>query len=361
MPKGSRSAPAADEDSCLSLLLAKSPLSNDDQDDFIRLAEKGLRDFERAQGWVSTESPTIDQVPAPWARDPELLGYIFLRVSSRASPALTDFAARLLLRGAADDDAGTRSPGLAAAWLMTLDRSTPQSIDADAVFKALRRRPADTLLGLAKENYLKLAQALVRHADEEREATLIQILLALESTDPHGRTTCRFFEDLIAANWLETSTKAALCWMLIGRAAPTDDVTPPGTPDAEELARRAPALRRHAARSLPFVLEREPSDVIAELFLRPADKEQTAEAINLGVMDIIERQFDELDPLIVRQWLFRAIREACPLVRKSAYQIGLARFGRVFARRAARDRSRVVRQWAVRKRRGATGRALRAG
>src|SRR3982750_984638 len=71
-------------------------LDEDDWLSFLSHARRGLTDYEQANLMDEEDDPPLRlrDVPAAWLRDPEAIGYVFLRVSKQGKKALITPVAR---------------------------------------------------------------------------------------------------------------------------------------------------------------------------------------------------------------------------------------------------------------------------
>jgi hypothetical protein len=88
---------------------------------------------------------------------------------------------------------------------------------------------------------------------------------------------------------------------------------------------------------------------LAQKYLDSGRGEYYADAINLGVLDVLSTYATQMPPAEARALLERALVVGAVPTRKAAYQLGAELWGETYLTRAAADSAKVIRDWAAKK------------
>jgi hypothetical protein len=160
-------------------------------------------------------------------------------------------------------------------------------------------------------------------------------------------------EKLPSAAELEANYDAALEALL----GDTDSEEPPALPFT--MLRRMLVGPMGIAPLTPGALKREAVFALTGLgedplalchkYLDSGRGEYYADAVNLGVLDVLSAYAAQMPPAEVRALVNRALEVGAVPTRKCAYLLGIELWGDAYLQRAAADSAKVIRDWAARK------------
>jgi hypothetical protein len=88
---------------------------------------------------------------------------------------------------------------------------------------------------------------------------------------------------------------------------------------------------------------------LCQKYLDSGRGEYYADALNLGVLDVLSAHAPQMPKAEVRALLERALKVGAVSTRKAAYQLGAELWGAFYVKRAAADSAKVIRDWAAKK------------
>ena len=88
---------------------------------------------------------------------------------------------------------------------------------------------------------------------------------------------------------------------------------------------------------------------LCQKYLDSGRGEYYADAINLGVLDVLSAYAPQIPETEVRTLVERALEVGAVPTRKAAYQLGAELWGEAYLKRAVADSAKVIRDWAVKK------------
>jgi hypothetical protein len=345
-------------------------LDGEDWQSFLWHARRGFSDFEQAKFRDPDTVLHLRDVPASWFENCDAIGYVALRVFKGDAASLGIPVAEHLLRIC---DPGpvyhSLMPGIGLAWLHLARAGLPPPIEPARLVHLAMDLPEDFFQGVVEEDLPALCRLIVEARGTIEAWDLHAALAAIDAARIHVRAPFRFFENLMAADWITAEVKRELCRGLIGcrpevqrleerreAVIKTFDTDFEGVMRIPRVWRdlgligvglKLAKLSRHAVYALVENVGEPLPEVIDEFFLRSYGNQESTEAVSEGVLDLIGLHAEELGPDAVRRLINKAIKRGLAPVRQAAYRIGAAQFGLDFAQPALKDNARLVRDWAA--------------
>jgi len=345
-------------------------LDDEDWQSFLWHARRGFADFEQASVRDPDTVLRLRDVPASWFENQDAIGYVALRVFKEGAASLGIPVAHHLLT-ICDPGSVYHSlmPGIGPAWLLLARAGLPPPVEPARLAHLAMDLPEDFFRGVDEEDLPALCRLIMEVRDTIDAWDLHAALAAVDAARIHVRAPFRFFENLMAADWISAEVKQEFCRGLLGCRPETqrlderrEAVIKTFGTDFERL-RHVPRvwrdlcsmafgwklakLSRHAVYALVEKVGEPLPEVIDEFFLRSYGNQENTEAVSEGVLDLIGLHAEELGPDAVRRLINKAIKHGLAPVRQAAYRIGAEQFGLDFARPALKDDARRVRDWAA--------------
>jgi hypothetical protein len=345
-------------------------LNDEDWQSYLWHARHGFSDYEKDRFIDPRSTLRLREVPAQWFEETEAIGFVSLRVLKEGEKSLGIPVAQHLLRicdpGEFHDPV---PPGTGQAWLHLTRAGLAPPIDTARLSHLALSWPAEFFKGVAEDDLPDLCRLILEGQSAIEAWDMHAVFAAVVNAQIHARAPFRLFEKVMAADWLTIGLKREFCRGLLGC-----------DPESEHLLRRfkavrasfqagddlafkiprawldlswtgiggtLPTLKRHAVFALVENVGEPLPEVIHEFFLRRDHLQQSIEAVTEGVLDLIGFHAEELGLDVVRKRLGKAVKCAIAPLRQAAYGLGAEHFGVNFVRPALRDKSRMVRDWAI--------------
>ena len=328
----------------------------------------GLEDFQEENFYGPPISLEFEELPEEWYRDPDVLGYVTLRVIKDGKPSLATAFARYFLT-ICDPGPGEPHgpPGVGLAWLYLSRQGIAPPIEPGRLAELALFMPQEFFRDVGLDDLLPLSRLILENRHPLEAWDLHALIAAVAEARLHARAPFVLFDQLMSGDWIATDVKRELCRGILDCAVEAERLRQKAeefhaafhSPEGYlrfprvylELLRGGvgafhPGLRRHAVRALAESLGEPVEDVVSEFFLKRYHDSQSSTAVSEGVLNLLAAHTQELGEDAVKRWLRKGVKSRLASIRRAAYRAGAELFGREFARPALRDPASVVRDWA---------------
>ena len=244
-------------------------------------------------------------------------------------------------------------PGLfqLAAWLA--DSSLLSFEDYLGLRKGLIWLPRLTDNYIEPRDYiLPAANGIFRDPRMEREQVIELILMVLTAKESIGDQGREIFDQFMELPALNKSIKREVCQIVVEMAIPfpRGEYEHPLETTEQEQDRLSIRFLPGAVRRLSVVwlarLGKEPLELLQRLLKPNTVRGHGGDHVASGALDLLNEQWDDIDPEVRSNLLRKAANLPDTAVRKRAYILGEKFEGQPFLEQALDDKAKSLREWA---------------